>query len=156
MRRLLSVIALLAVCLSPALARDGQPHRQGPDLISRWKTATSGIGSIELIGLISGAEGQSVLVNGRFGAGALAVAMRTSAMPHDLWNTIVRLRGDEVEVEETLSGWVVRQRVSEAKIPITEEGDLFALLPPISPPLFLGEDEDGTQRWEYTVKGGYK
>lgn len=150
---LLALTVAITAVVSPAVADEASaPRRRGPDLLARHQNAARLLGSVEVSGTLAGAEGDAVLLHGRFAAGALSAALSPDSVSAG-WTTFVRLDGDEVEVEDRRLGWIVRRSLGEVTIPVSEEGDLFGLLAAEGRAIFLGEDESG-QRWEYAVRGG--
>lgn len=127
-------------------------RRVGRDLLTRYVAAARSVGAVEASGYLGDRSSDAVRFEGRFGAGVLSVALRADSGSGP-WSTFVRLDGDEVELEDRRLHWVIRRSLDEVRIPVTQEGDLFGLLPPEGDVRFLGEDADG-QRWEYAVRGG--
>jgi tetratricopeptide (TPR) repeat protein len=149
--------AALGSSAAPAAADTAPAKRRGPDLLHHWKTEVRNLGSIELTGSIEGADGERLLVEGRFGPGAIMVDLSADTLSSNRapeWTAHVRTDGLEAEVEEDATGWARRRAVSEVRLPIAEGGDLFGLLEPVGAPSFRGENERGEQVWEYSVRGG--
>jgi len=129
---------------------DTSAVRRGPDLLYQWSGLMKNVGSVEIYGSVSG-QGVKTVVKGRFGGGALSLELGSDSQT---WTTRVRTDGNEAEIEDIALGMILRRKISELKISIAEEGDIFGILPPLRKPVFLGEDAGGIQRWEYAVKTG--